>query len=98
MINRKIEDTEHHSRFERATEMPVKGGVLRNGEPCSVSGLRGAWKFRALVTNQAGESWAEVFGGAPGRESFRSFPPDRVSLVKRPSAHRGRRRTNAKGD
>lgn len=75
--------TAHLSHISRSDHATLNGVEVRAGDDVTVDGFDDAtFKFRAFVTNERAEcSWVDVFGGAAGHRSVRSFQPDRVSAT-----------------
>ncbi len=64
-----------------------KDVLLETGVTFRCIGERGrTYKFVKAVTNGAGETWIDCFGGASGYGQSRSVSPDRINpaSVKRP--------------
>lgn len=66
------------------TSCKVKGHKLTVGTEFSVRGERGRFSFRRFEIPEKGSAWITAWGGAAGREAWRSFDPARVSRVYRP--------------
>jgi hypothetical protein len=69
----------------RHRQVLVGRRLLRSGDRVSVTGLRGSFTFRSLVTNRnTGQRWADLYGGTPGRERARSVEVERLRPLPRP--------------
>ena len=55
--------------------------TLEPGMTFKVSGEHGAtFRFRRAVTNAAGETWIDCYGGGSGYVQAHSFSPDRITV------------------
>ena len=91
----------------KTTPPPPKGWVIENflyispqvtlqtGDKCKVKGERGVFTFKRHIVNTnftPVEEWVDVYGGAYGREQYRSMP---VNKIKHIPKRRQKRRSPA---
>ncbi|BBC53783.1 hypothetical protein PBI_JF4_68 [Mycobacterium phage JF4] len=61
----------------------VNGRALEPGTEVSVKGESGRFRFVKATRTSKGLTVLDFVGGTPGRESFRSFYPERIETVHR---------------
>jgi hypothetical protein len=54
---------------------------LERGVEVSIRGRRGRFKFLRATTTTSGQIVCDFIGGTAGHESWRSFYPDRITIV-----------------
>lgn len=73
-----------------ASHTRVNGRVLTPGRELTIRGERGRFRFVKHVRNErTGTEWIDVYGGAKGHETVRSFRPGRVRTVANARTMRG---------
>jgi hypothetical protein len=63
--------------------------LIEAGTEVSIRGERGRFRFLRHVTTTTGPEWVDVYGGAKGHETLRSFRPERIRTVHRDRRLRG---------
>lgn len=67
----------------------LRGRMVSAGMELSIRGERGRFRFVKHVRNdRTGKEWIDVYGGAKGHETIRSFRPERVRVVHRANTMR----------